>query len=120
MPGESLGQAFLRRLKKDDLCYPVYAEYVKELDERWKSAAKEISFENAKSAIKDIEIKYKLECEAQDELLMEIPEIKADVDRALESPKNLLSDEAMKSLADQGIKISHEEVRQILGSGGGH
>merc|ERR1712194_992535 len=33
IPGESSGEAFLRRLKKDDITYSVYAEYVAELKE---------------------------------------------------------------------------------------
>merc|ERR1712194_296641 len=38
IPGESSAEAFLRRLKKDDITYSVYAEYVAELKEKWASA----------------------------------------------------------------------------------
>ena len=61
VPGESLGEAFLRRLKSNDPARAIYEEYVVELKERWGDSAQKLSAEQASKKITEIEKKYKLE-----------------------------------------------------------
>lgn len=60
--GESSKEAFMRRLKKSDPAYDIYATYAEEHTERW-AAAKSLSMDEALAQMPEIERKYKLECE---------------------------------------------------------
>ena len=66
-PGESSKEAFLRRLKKSDPAYDIYATYAEEHGERW-AAAKALSMDEAVAQMPEIERKYKLECEENNRL----------------------------------------------------
>ena len=63
LQGESSKEAFMRRLKKSDPAYDIYATYAEEHTERW-AAAKSLSMDEALAQMPEIERKYKLECEA--------------------------------------------------------
>lgn len=52
----------MRRLKKSDPAYDIYATYAEEHTERW-AAAKSLSMDEALAQMPEIERKYKLECE---------------------------------------------------------
>jgi len=60
-PGESSNDAFMRRLKKSDPAYEIYATYAAEHKDRWASA-KALSMDEAMAQMPEIERKYKLEC----------------------------------------------------------
>ena len=62
LQGESSKEAFMRRLKKSDPAYDIYATYAEEHTERW-AAAKSLSMDEALAQMPEIERKYKLECE---------------------------------------------------------
>jgi hypothetical protein len=68
IPGESSKDAFMRRLKKSDPSYDIYAAYAEEHAEKW-AGATALSMDEALAAMPDIERKYLLECEQYDNVL---------------------------------------------------
>merc|ERR1711972_1250173 len=60
-PGESSADAFMRRLKKSDPAYEIYAAYAVEHAEKW-AGAKALTMEAALAEMPEIERKYDLEC----------------------------------------------------------
>lgn len=84
IPGESSKDAFMRRLKKSDASYEIYAAYAEEHTEKWAGAAA-LSMDEALAAMPEIERKYCLECKEYDNVLFGISDeissgAKADAD----------------------------------------
>merc|ERR1712050_708850 len=67
-PGESSKEAFMRRLKKSDPAYDIYAAYAEEHTERW-AGAKALSMADAMAEMPEIERKYNLECAEYDNVI---------------------------------------------------
>jgi hypothetical protein len=72
-PGESTGDAFMRRLKSSDPAYIIYEAYVAEHKERW-AGAKALTMAEAVAEMPEIERKYKLECAEYDNVVYGISE----------------------------------------------
>jgi len=67
-PGESSKEAFMRRVKRSDPAYDIYAAYAAEHTERW-AGAKALSMDEAIAEMPEIERKYNLECSEYDSVL---------------------------------------------------
>merc|ERR1712007_358357 len=67
-PGESSKEAFMRRLRKADPAYDIYAAYASEHTERW-AGAKALSMAEAMAEMPEIERKYNLECAEYDSVI---------------------------------------------------
>jgi len=61
-PGESSADAFMRRLRRSDPAFEIYAAYAAEHAERW-AGAKALSMDEALAQMPEVERKYQLECE---------------------------------------------------------
>merc|ERR1719453_710078 len=61
LPGESQADAFMRRLKKSDPAYKIYAAYVEEMKEKWASA-EVVPADKVEGMLAAIKPKYELEC----------------------------------------------------------
>merc|ERR1719476_599618 len=72
-PGESSKEAFMRRLKKSDPAYDIYAAYAEEHTERW-AGAKALTMDEAIAQMPEIERKYQLECQEYNNVLYGISE----------------------------------------------
>lgn len=92
-PGESSKEAFLRRLKKSDPAYDIFATYAEEHGERWANA-KALSMDEAVAQMPEIERKYKIECEEYNSILYGVNDEMAAAGK--------LEQEQLAKLADLG------------------
>lgn len=110
-PGESSKDAFMRRLKKSDPAYDIYAAYAEEHEERWK-AAKALSMDEAIAQMPEIERKYQIECEEYSSVLFGVNDDMAAAGK--------LEQEQLAKLGDVGElegKLSSGEIVAISPSG---
>jgi len=110
-PGESSKDAFMRRLKKSDPAYDIYAAYAEEHEERWK-AAKALSMDEAIAQMPEIERKYQIECEEYSSVLFGVNDEMAAAGK--------LEQEQLAKLGDVGElegKLSSGEIVAISPSG---
>lgn len=120
-PGESSADAFLRRLKSDDPCYPVYEEYVAELKAKWE-AATEISEADAISKISDIEAQYYKDLQVYEKSVLysgENPETKAAQDKLSKAAEagellGMLESGSLMAFSAEGKPLSADEVKAAL------
>merc|ERR1719188_2860966 len=92
-PGESSKEAFMRRVKRSDPAYDIYAAYAAEHTERWASA-KALSMDAAIAEMPEIERKYNLECAEYDSVIFGLNDEFAAAGK--------LEQEQMAKLADTG------------------
>merc|ERR1712129_547182 len=92
-PGESSKDAFLRRVKRSDPAYDIYAAYAAEHTERW-AGATALSMDEAIAQMPEVERKYNLECAEYDSVLFGVNEEFAGAAK--------LEQEQMAKLADVG------------------
>ncbi|KAF4698576.1 hypothetical protein FOZ63_020770, partial [Perkinsus olseni] len=113
--GESQADAFLRRLKADDLHRPVYEEYVAELKERWANR-KELSEAEVMPKLLDVEGKYRKECIDFDTLVMSMnEEVSSEVKEKAPEYEALMADDGLTHMmADGSIVAIDAETRQGL------
>jgi len=104
--GESLREAFFRRLKKDDPAYDIFQEYNTEFVTRWESA-KEITKEEALELIVDVERRYELETVEFDNLYL-----RKDIDTVL----NLATVDSLDSALTGGEIATDKETLALTSS----
>merc|ERR1711920_407178 len=92
-PGESSKDAFMRRLRRSDPAYDIYAAYATEHAEKW-GGAKALSMADALAQMPEIERKYNLECEEHDNVIFGISDEFAATAK--------LEQEQLAKLADTG------------------
>lgn len=73
VPGESSKDAFMRRLKKSDAAYDIFASYAAEHTARWESAVS-LPVSEALEQIHEIERRYNLECAAYNDVVFGLNE----------------------------------------------
>jgi len=98
--GESLREAFFRRLKRDDPAYEIYQEYNTEFVARWEQA-EQISKEQALELIDDVERRYELETTEFDNLYL-----RKDIDTVL----NLATVDGLGSALSVGDIVTDKET----------
>jgi len=109
-PGESSKDAFMRRLKKSDPAYEIYAIYAAEHTERWANA-KALSMDAAMAEMPEIERKYALECS-------EYASVMFGVSDEL-SASSRLETEQLAKLADVGKLQAQLDCGELVAIEGG-
>jgi len=92
-PGESSKEAFMRRVKRSDPAYDIYAAYAAEHTEKW-AGAKALSMAEAMAEMPEVERKYNLECEEYDNVIFGVSDEFAAAAK--------LEQEQLAKLADTG------------------
>lgn len=121
--GESLGDAFLRRMKADDPARAVYEEYVAELKARW-AEAKPVSAADAKTKIKSIETQAKLEVAESAAIYFdgqENADTKVDLEKLSKAKeagtlKAMFDSKQLVAFDASGVKVNYDAVAPEIGA----
>lgn len=116
-PGESSGDAFMRRLKKSDPAYAIYEAYAAEHAERWEGA-KALTMEEALAEMPEIERKYALECQEYDNVLFGMSEELAGTAKLETEQLSKLADgEKLQGQLDSGALVAVADGVQVTDAG---
>merc|ERR1740129_1652266 len=112
-PGESSKDAFMRRLKRADPAYEIYAAYAAEHTERW-AGAKALSMAEAVAEMPEVERKYQLECAEYDAVMFGISdEFAADSKLKFEQLAKLADLGELQAQIDGGAYVAIEDGAQV-------
>jgi len=112
-PDESTSQAFMRRLRKADPAYEIYAAYAGEHAERW-AGAKALSMEEAMKEMPEIERKYQLECAEYDNVMFGLnDEFSAPAKVESERVAKLADAGGLQGALDEGALIAVDGASRV-------
>lgn len=112
-PGESSREAFMRRLKRSDPAYDIYAAYAAEHADRW-AGAKALTVEQAIEQLPEIERKYQLECSEYDNILYGInDELAAAAKLEQEQLAKLADVGKLQAQLDSGALVAIEGTSRV-------
>lgn len=112
-PGESTAEAFMRRIKRSDPAYDIYAAYAAEHSERWKGA-KAVSVEQAIAELPEIERKYHLEVSEYNNVLYGInDDLSAAAKLEQEQLAKLHDIGKLQAQLDSGALVAIEGVTRV-------
>eukprot|EP00929_Paragymnodinium_shiwhaense_P090351 TRINITY_DN504_c0_g3_i1.p1 TRINITY_DN504_c0_g3~~TRINITY_DN504_c0_g3_i1.p1 ORF type:complete len:570 (-),score=179.69 TRINITY_DN504_c0_g3_i1:176-1885(-) len=116
-PGESSGDAFMRRLKKADPAYEIWEAYVAEHKERW-AGATALTVEEATKQMPEIESKYRLECAEYDNVVFGISEEFAGSSKLEQEKIAKLQDAGeLQALLDNGSYVATDGATVLKQAG---
>lgn len=105
LPSETPATAFMRRLKKSDPAYKIYAAYVEEMTERWASAAV-VPMDKVDAMLAEIKPKYELECAEFTTLAMSVCDEVVAASKSDDTVAQLVEAGEMPGLIDAGAYIA--------------
>jgi hypothetical protein len=105
LPGESQADAFMRRLKKSDPAYKIYAAYVEEMKEKWASA-EVVPADKVDAMLAAIKPKYELECSEFTTLAMSVCEELVAQSKSDDTVAKLVEAGEMQGLLDAGAYVA--------------
>jgi hypothetical protein len=105
LPGESQADAFMRRLKKSDPAYKIYAAYVEEMKEKWASA-EVVAADKVEGMLAAIKPKYELECAEFTTLAMSVCEELAAQSKSDDTVAKLVEAGEFQGLLDAGAYVA--------------
>jgi len=105
LPGESQADAFMRRLKKSDPAYKIYAAYVEEMKEKWASA-EVVPADKVEGMLAAITPKYELECAEFTTLAMAVCEELVAQSKSDDTVAKLVEAGELQGLLDAGVYVA--------------
>jgi hypothetical protein len=115
LPGETQATAFMRRLKKSDPAYKIYAAYVEEMTERWASASV-VKMEQVDAMLAEILPKYEIECAEFNTLALSVCDEVVAQSKADDTVSQLVEAGEMASLIDAGAYVAIGSTGKLTGA----
>jgi hypothetical protein len=105
LSGETQADAFMRRLKKSDPAYKIYAAYVDEMKEKWASA-EVVPADKVEGMLAAIKPKYELECAEFTTLAMAVCDELAAQSKSDDTVAKLAEAGELQGLLDVGAYVA--------------
>merc|ERR1719198_1345201 len=115
LPGETQADSFIRRLKKSDPAYKIYAAYVEEMKEKWASA-EVVPADKVDAMLAAITPKYEPECAEFTTLALSVCEELAAQSKADDTVAKLVEAGELQGLLDAGTYVAVAADGSVLSS----